>query len=568
MKNFTIIPKVDTSREFIEIAMDFANPLDLVREAISNSFDAGATKIRLIFSVIDDCGEKKLKIEIADNGHGMDVDGLQSFFDLGNSLRRSDENAIGEKGHGTKVYFNSAQIEVFTIKDGIKYHALMKEPNRKLHNHEMPEVEVDIAEMTSEPTGTVIYILGYNNNRRDKFTHAQLKDYILWFTKFGSVEREFGIDKNIGVELELKGVDEDSAEKLSFGHIFPAESKSVSKLFDKYSMDAPKRYCKKFIKSGNLRNLPEIKYQAVFYVEGLKVRYEYNPMIRHSGYSAPQGGYTIQERYGLWLCKDFMLIQRKNEWINTKGSEYTKFHAFINCQNLRLTANRGSVENTPSEIMQDLQEVVSDIYEEITSGNDWDDLNWLEEEVGAFRTSKKEEDEFKRRIDAINRTAVAEFKGLHLVAPRQEIGVFSLFIQVSNYAPSIFPFTIVDYDTHVGIDAIAKANDPTPIKESKIYYVEFKRLLTKDFNHSFKNLHSIVCWDINLKDIKHNDEVTDISKETRQLEIIPPVSAEDYTHYYLKGMKSSRNIEVFVLKIFLKEKLNIEFKPRTAQSVY
>ena len=35
-----------------------------------------------------------------------------------------------------------------------------------------------------------------------------------------------------------------------------------------------------------------------------------------------------------------MPIQRKNEWIAVKGEEYTKFHAFINCQGVSLTANR------------------------------------------------------------------------------------------------------------------------------------------------------------------------------------------------------------------------------------
>lgn len=53
-----------------------------------------------------------------------------------------------------------------------------------------------------------------------------------------------------------------------------------------------------------------------------------------------------------------MPIKRVNEWISSKGSEYTKLHAFINCQGLRLTANRGSFENTPSEIQQDLREAV------------------------------------------------------------------------------------------------------------------------------------------------------------------------------------------------------------------
>lgn len=568
MDHFVITPEVDASREFIEIAMDFANPLDLVREGISNAFDAGAKKIRLIFSVSEDCGESKLKIEISDNGHGMDKDGLQSFFDLGNSLRRGDSNTIGEKGHGTKVYFNSEEIRVVTVKDGKKYTAHMEKPNRKLYSRQIPTVTVESLSAPNEQNGTSIYILGYNNNRRDRFTHDQLKDYILWFTKFGAVEREFNIEKNSAVVLELQGIDKNKTETLNFGHVFPAESKSVSKLFDEFTVDAPKHYCKKFIRVGNLRNYPEIEYHAIFCVEGLKVRYGYNPMIRHPGYRAPTGSYTVQERYGLWLCKDFMPVQRKNEWINTRGSEYTRFHAFINCQSLRLTANRGSVENTPSEIMQDLQEVARSIYDEIVSGSDWDDLNWLEDEADSFRTSEKETAEFKRRIDKINRTEIAEFNGLHLVTPRQEIGVFSLFMQLSNHDSTIFPFTVVDYDTHTGIDAIVKASDNLPIKSSKLYYVEFKKSLEQNFNHSFKNLHSIICWDVNLNEIRHNDEVTDISKETRTLKIVPPKDDNDYTRYYLDGIRSSRKIEIFVLKTFLKEKLGIEFKSRTSESVY
>ena len=40
MTNYQITPTVDATQEFIEIAKDFSNPLDLVREAISNAFDA------------------------------------------------------------------------------------------------------------------------------------------------------------------------------------------------------------------------------------------------------------------------------------------------------------------------------------------------------------------------------------------------------------------------------------------------------------------------------------------------------------------------------------------------
>jgi len=565
-KEITIEPKVDSAQEFIEIALDFSNPLDLVREAISNAFDAEADNIVLEFSVIQEYGEKVLKIEIEDNGTGMDEKGLASFFDLGNSLRRGDENSIGEKGHGTKVFFNSRKIEVITVKDEKKYHAVMNEPSRELFERRIPKVKVTIEDDETVPSGTSICIWGYNNNRRDKFTHDQLKDYILWFTKFGSIEREFGIEKNSNVKLKFKGIDRRDFEELEYGHVFPKESKKVSDLFDKYIVEAPKWYCKKFIKTGSLKNMPEIEYHAIFVIEGTKVKYGYNPMIRRSGYNAPAGAYTIQERYGLWLCKDFMPIQRKNEWITTKGSEYTKFHAFINCQDLRLTANRGSIENTPSEVLQDLMDVVKEMYINITQSADWMDIEWLESEVTAYNTAEKERKDFEWRIDKVNRAKVADFNGIHLIEPQRESGVFTIFMQLSSYDSDLFPFTIIDYDTHSGIDVIVKAKDDIPIKSSKLYYVEFKNYLTKDFNHSFENLHSIICWDINLKDLKNNDEVIDIANQRRTLKIIQPEQEGDYTRYYLDSMRSGRKIEVFVLKYYLKEKLGIEFVPRTEKS--
>ena len=52
MSDYSITPAVYAAQEYIEIANDFANPLDLVREAISNAFDADATRIDTYFSAI------------------------------------------------------------------------------------------------------------------------------------------------------------------------------------------------------------------------------------------------------------------------------------------------------------------------------------------------------------------------------------------------------------------------------------------------------------------------------------------------------------------------------------
>lgn len=561
MNQFQITPAVDATQEFIEIANDFSNPLDLVREAISNSYDARATKIQIAFDVIKQYGESVLRIAISDNGSGMNSHQLQNFFDLGNSTRRGDSTTIGEKGHGTKVYFNSAKIEVETSSNAQGFHAIMDEPFKKLHNRQIPIA--DVIPRNDIPDGTKITILGYNNNRRDRFTHKILKDYILWFTKHGAIENQFR-QNDTPVELRLKGLGQDFLENLTQGHTFPNDSPHINKLFEQHLVKAPDYYVKKILRTGSLKNRPEIKFEAIFCIEGKYAKYSYNEMLRRPGYSPPEGAYTIQERYGLWICKDYIPIQRKNEWITFKGSEYTKFHAFINCQDLRLTANRGSIDNTPSEILQDLQQETLRIYDEIIKSDEWTSMEWLEDEAQAYQTTEKEKKNFEWRIKKVNRSNVCTFNGLTLVEPERESGVFSIALLLSTQIPDLFPFQILDYDTHEGIDVIAKGNKSTPITSAKLFYVEFKQTLTGNFNHSFENLHSVVCWDT---DIKHDDYVKDINSEERKMQIIQPDNG-DYTRHFLDNPKKAHKIEVFCLKKYLKEKLNIEFSPRTSHSIF
>lgn len=561
MESYIITPKVNETQEFIEIANDFSNPLDLVREAISNAYDAKCSEIEISFEVIKQYGESILKIILKDNGSGMTPDQLQSFFDLGNSTRRDDVDAIGEKGHGTKVYFNSKKIEVLTSNGVHGFEAIMEEPFKKLFDRKIPTVNV--TSKSEIDKGTKITIYGYNNNRRDKFTHPILKDYIIWFTKHGSVENQFSEPSN-NVRLFLQGLDENSFEEINQGHYFPEDSKNINKLLDNYMVKAPDHYSKKIIKSGALKNFPEIKYEAIFGLEGRYIKYEYNPMLRRPGYSAPEGAYTIQERYGVWVCKDYMPIQRKNEWITFKGSEYTKFHAFVNCQDLRLTANRGSVDNTPSEILHDLKDEVRKIYDSIVKSDEWTSMEWLEEEASAYQTTEKEKKNFDWRISKINRANIAIYNGITLVEPERESGVFSIFLMLSQMDETIFPFHIIDYDTHDGIDVIAKGDKKTPISSAKLFYVEFKRTLASGFNHSFENLHNVVCWDT---EIKHDDILKDINNEERKMQIISPGSKDDYTHYFLDNPKKAHKIEVFCLKSYLKEKLSLSFNPRTSDAV-
>jgi len=68
-----IRPRVNEAREFLEIAKDFKDPKEIIREALSNSWDAGASKTILKFDLVPLPGTRKKKIivEIADDGDGM-----------------------------------------------------------------------------------------------------------------------------------------------------------------------------------------------------------------------------------------------------------------------------------------------------------------------------------------------------------------------------------------------------------------------------------------------------------------------------------------------------------------
>lgn len=338
----------------------------------------------------------------------------------------------------------------------------------------------------------------------------------------------------------------------------------MKRLFDEHLVYAPNHYCKRLVSEGSLPNHPEIRYHAVFSIEGSRVKYDSNRMLRRQRYQAPEGAYTVQERYGLWLCKDFIPIQRKNEWITSRGSEYTKFHAFFNCQALRLTANRGSVDNTPHEILSDIEAVVRRMYAQIIESDDWRNLDWLESEVSAYRTTEKEKKDFEWRRQKVNNANTMTFDGHTLVEPKRESGVYSLFIQLATLRDDLFPFQVVDYDTHEGIDVIVKGDKTTPIQQAKLFYVEFKYFLTSSFNHSFANLHSIVCWDTQ---VKHDEIATDINGENRKMQIVPAETDGEPTKYYLDNPRHPHKIEVYVLKDYLRTKLGLEFRPRTAASV-
>jgi hypothetical protein len=122
---------VNEAREFLEIAKDFKDPKEIIREALSNSWDAGATQVSILFDLVPIPGtrRRKIKVTIEDNGEGMSSEArpqvgsseIEGFFNLGDSGK--PEGSIGSKGHGTKIYYKSRGITIDTWKNGVHIRA-------------------------------------------------------------------------------------------------------------------------------------------------------------------------------------------------------------------------------------------------------------------------------------------------------------------------------------------------------------------------------------------------------------------------------------------------------------
>lgn len=561
-------PDVIKAREFLEITRDFRDPKEAIREAISNALDWGAHNVWIAVYEDNTRPDEEIIITIRDDGLGLTESRLHAFFNLGDSPGRELDHygnkatdKIGEKGHGTKIFYNSRQIEVESQSDEGFAMAVMDSPLEHLLKGDVPPYDWDFDSSQKGPPYTAVTIRGYDNNHKRDFDQAVLRDYILWLTKFGSVEGEFGCEKNAGKQVHLRALGQAAYQDICFGHVFATEESDIKNLREQYPGRWPKHFVKRWLFPGvSVKDNPGVTLDFVLYLEGDDAKRQYNPMIRHRGKTPSYGTYKVEERYGLYACVDYIPVARVNEWISLGQTEWTKYHAFVNCQRFRLTANRGDITNTPRPLLEAIAATVRELYEEEIRKSpefaEYEDEAELEEQ---YRDAHQEREDFKRRQKLVLQKKIAELDGRQLLDPRQESGVVALFHTVSALRPDLFPFRVIDFDTKRGYDAIVCLDTVKDLAKSSMFFVEFKHKLAADFNHSFSHLAAVVCWECGLGD---GAEVSDLGNARRELRISPPSAPGEYTKYMLVSSTEQHNIQVFVLKDYLEECLGLVFRPR------
>jgi hypothetical protein len=555
-------PRVSSAAEFLEIVNDFGNPLEIVREAISNSIDARATWIKISADVRELDGNKRLVITFLDDGEGMSREVLsQDFWGLGFSKSRERRDAVGEKGHGTKIFLRSESVAVRTQAKTGSLASECERPFAALYSGHLHSPRVAEIPDFMEHTGTEITITGYNDNERSMFVQDIVTDYILWFTKVGSVERIFGQNTFASFKTHLKCLDRDDLEEIPFGHRFPDENSDIERLFEREGTRAAGLYVKRYVWKGRrLEGHPEITYDVVISVEGDDAKRAYNPMIRERR-DAKLGTYRVADRYGLWLCKHYIPVMHVNDWVTGFGSGSNAFvllHAFVNCQEFHLTANRGDIANRDPRMMNEMRAAVKALLDQVDNELASNDLytlrGWQEEE----KTLKQETADFDRRTKNLRNRKTARLGSIQLLEPENESELFGLFITIYSLQPGLFEFEPLDYDTRRGIDIIARNKSNNLITEGEFWYVELKYALKSAFNHAFKHLRWIMCWDFD-KNVGEGTTFQGI-EETDIRSLVTSKDDDGLPLYFLDSKTQPHKIQVIRLREFLKDRLHVEFR--------
>lgn len=576
----TLDVSVNVGKEIFEISSDFANPIEVVRESLHNSYDAGATRvdIRALPQTLPD-GRRVLTLEFVDNGIGMDEATLERFFGLGYSDKPTvpGRRSIGLKGHGTKIYYQAKDLLVATrVKESPLRVAKLSDARTVVNQRNIPRPEFHegddaerIVQLHDIPairgSGTVVRLVDFTPDSSrliDAFRMRALENYLRWFTIYGSFEHVVrGESPQAPFSLHVQATDATQGQLVSFGHAWPSEDQSDLKQLKKLDDRRPFNYFRKTLPFLDRAIEDGYRIDVAVLFEGKRGRLERDTCISRQRVG---GLYTEEERYGLWLCRDFIPIERKFEWLLEDEcpkivEDLRRPLVLVNSQDFMLIANRGSVGNSSQQLLSAIKQAVFQVLEEAQEDKDIERfLNEYQEDLFS-RQREKDQKALIRRIDRFNvkqkcRIQLADGRQHEFFEPQREITLFGLISELQILDADMLGIEVLDYDDHVGIDLLVRKNgNPGDLLDrTKVAYVELKYILQATLNHAFDHLSAIICWDC---DLQPGALVTDAANNTFHFEqqkgkdgvtssaLLPPLDS-----------KLAHNVKVIVLKRLLEER--------------
>ncbi|WHH58839.1 ATP-binding protein [Petroclostridium sp. X23] len=490
-------PKIKDISLFKEIAKNVVNPLEVIREGISNSHDAEAKQISI---TVYRNSEGKFILEMQDDGRGMDFNAIHRFFNLGDSLKNSI--GIGKKGLGTKTYFKSDKLTLQTQnKDDEAFKAVMEKPWDTLLSDKIPQYVVENVPPKPGRRGSTVTIEGYFMDNPEKyFNFDTIKDYILWFTAAGSFKTYFAnypeLHKYIqNMQVAPRVFLEDKIlklkEEIAGTHQFspPQEKPNEDPEEEQYKRSV--NYCRHFGPYHRATNIngEYVSLQLYGTVSGLNCRKSLCKLKR---------GESIKSRFGLYLAKDFIPIIKRMNLINEYNSHH--YHLLLNSQAFELTADRNNISNEDDP-------KVKWVLDEAKKIIDYH-IKPLAEE-GYFKFRKNEEIEYvlknkqqniKRRIEYFEGLENLMLNELSIIkrpdCESQAAILFTALLSNDRTKP------LIKYIEKIGHYSHQSPTDMICIdKEGNKILVEIEYRLSSLFRHDhpYNTFDYVICWSVDLE---------------------------------------------------------------------
>jgi hypothetical protein len=369
----------DRSRAILlEIIDNFGDPLELIREMLSNGCDAKADLITISIEEYSD-GEQHgyIRLTIRDNGSGMRVytenskthDQMKNFFALGQSDKRAKPDTIGMKGFGSKISFTSDRVAVESVyrdESGILKGRLAKieKPYQALSENRTLEYSIDeITPVEENGTYTSITIDNFSGgqNLEKLLDQRLLKEYIKWYTACGSCQPYWDSSfRPIRVRIE----DKTRNEEIEFDgkHEPPIDCNpeslrpSVFSDQDKYSVDGTEV----LLRSRHFAERVPFDLDSVTaLVDGQSISVQVCAWILGKSKKdefASEKLAADRDRFGLWLGQKGMLVERHYSWVTSSPLD-CNFHVVVNCDQFELNADRTKIKGKSNKIYRKAKEI-------------------------------------------------------------------------------------------------------------------------------------------------------------------------------------------------------------------
>jgi hypothetical protein len=214
---------------------------------------------------------------------------------------------------------------------------------------------------------------------------------------------------------------------------------------------------------------------------------------------------------GLWLCKDYIKIERNNDILEKAfGGQYyyRSFLIFVNCQQFDLTANRNDIRRDQEEYDLVVKRAIEFCKEAWGSDGTrlYFEANKAEEQRHADDVKHKNETERKQEAEERRKERINRFKGRPMLSAPNVVGApvkepeseaeTALLLQamISSGHPGI-DFVIGDYNTTFGVDMVVEQEDKAI---PSLKWVEIVSSLDRLFQwpHPPEGYHSVVCYQL------------------------------------------------------------------------